>query len=140
MLVLDEPQLTSHMTLDYDVELEGTEQIVVNTFDYDQQYNQSTKDWVWVKKEPMKFVLKQLDYSLDYDQFSLDKVIVVGFRKDKKLRARHNWIYPRNPQFLDIVAQIPDHFHDKARAKFAEAIKHMKVKVETIERNGVKIK
>lgn len=140
MLVLEEPQVTSLITLDYDVDLEGTDQIVVDTFNYEQQYSNSIQNWTYTKKEPIKVVLKELKYELDDDQFCLERIVVVGFRKDKKLRARQEWLWKSNPQFQDIVAQIPDHFHDKARAKFAEVIQHMKNKIELVERNGVKIK
>lgn len=134
------------LRMNYEVMLEGVEQLVVDTFNYEQVYDSNKQEWVYNQKEPIKVMLKKLMYSYDEEtnQFELDMIVVNGFRKDKKIMAREWYFgkgrYHAHAQYKDVLAQIPDSFHDRARQAHIEMTAQLESNLNSIKRNGVVIK
>lgn len=130
------------LRMEYEIDLEGVEQLVVDTFNYEQVYDPKTQDWVYNQKEPIKVMLSRFMYSYDEDdkEFQLDAIVVKGFRKDKKIMAREWYFRIHSPQYKDVLAQIPDSFHDRARQAHAEMTAQLESNLDSIKRNGVVIK
>jgi hypothetical protein len=66
----------------------------------------------------------------------LSHIIVRGFRQDKKLKARNTHLYNVTDE---VLAQIPDEYHNHARKAFAEQIEKSRNELLQIEANGLVI-
>lgn len=133
---------TKAIVLSYKVVLDDLQQILVDTFNYSYQWNNGTT--TLTKQEPIKLVLKELNYSYDNEtnQFELNGITCVGFRKDNKIRARQSYLWKSrsfDQQFNDVAQQIPDHFHDRARVAFQEMTQQLQDELTQLTMNGVKV-
>lgn len=134
-------RVSDYITVSITVPLEGADQLVLDTFNYESVWNQSgSSNWTYVQKEPLKFMLNSIEYTLSDTEFSINYIKATGFRKDKKLRARESYFHATNPQFQDLVKQIPDHFHDKARAEFDKVTEGLIDRLTIAKQKGLTIK
>lgn len=132
-----------YLTWGHTTQLQDTKQKIVDTHNYETSYQNG--NWVSVKKEPIKVILKELHYSLDEDKmaFELDCIVVLGFRKDKRIKAREEYLYRRSgmtDQFNEVLSQIPDSYHDSAKETFHLKMKELIDQLDQIAKNGVIIK
>lgn len=122
------------------VELAETERIIIEVAQ--QVYDHKVNNWVLAPKE--KFQLERLDYRLhrDYDtdeqEAQFDGGIIRGFRKDGALKYRETYI-PRH-QFAEVLAQIPDHYHDYAKEQFNIKMAKLQEQLTATIKNGLQIK
>ena len=89
-----------------------------------------------------KYQLERLDYSMDYNdknQVVFNGGIIRGFRKDGALRYRPTYIPHNSRTYKEVLAQIPDHYHDYARNHFAKEMQEILDKVKETQQNGVKL-
>lgn len=122
------------------VTLADTERIII---ELSQQVWDSQKGRYVTLPEKLKFQLERLNYCTVRD-FDSDEVVaefdgglIRGFRKDGALKFRETYI-PRH-QYKDVLAQIPDHYHDYAKEQFNIKMAELIKKVETTTKNGLKI-
>lgn len=123
------------------VELAEAEQILIEVAEM--VYDHNVNNWVSAPIKA-KYRLERLDYRAcrDYDGddslAKFDGGIIRGFRKDGALRYRETYI-PRQ-QFADVLAQIPDHYHDYAREQFAIHMARLQDQINDTTKNGLQIK
>lgn len=123
------------------VELAETERIIIEVAQ--QVYDHKVNNWV-ISPTKEKYQLERLDYRVNRDFDSDDKEaqfdggIIRGFRKDGALRYRETYI-PRH-QFAEVLAQIPDHYHDYAKEQFNIQMAKLQKQLETTIKNGLQIK
>ena len=133
------------LSLEHKTRLQDTKQIVVDTFKYENSWNNITNNWTSVRKEPIKVIVKELHYSFDWttNKFELQTIVVLGFRKDKKVRASEDYLNKtsawNSSQFQDIISQIPDSFHDNARESFIKMTNEVQEKLNQTITNGVTV-
>lgn len=122
------------------VTLADTERIIVELSE--QVWDSSLGRYV-MSADKKKFQLERLHYrtgrDFDSDEHiaEFDGGIIRGFRKDGALKFRESYI-PRH-QYKDVLAQIPDHYHEYARVAFDVEMAELKQQVETTIKNGLKI-
>lgn len=122
------------------VELAETERIIIEVAQ--QVYDHKVNNWVLAPKE--KFQLERLDYRVNRDfdsddrEAQFDGGIIRGFRKDGALRYRETYI-PRH-QFAEVLAQIPDHYHDYAKEQFNIKMAKLQEQLTATIKNGLQIK
>lgn len=124
----------SYITFNCNVQLADSDRILIEAevMEFDSQKGQ----WVQVKR---KFRLEELIYHNDSNARNhtrLSGIKVRGFRKDGALKARTQTIYRFNDELL---AQIPDHFHDPARKMFLEAMNNLLTEIREALNKGVQI-
>jgi hypothetical protein len=120
------------------VELSETEQIIIEIDEWDYNWNSATNGWqkTGTKK---KVRLERLDYQLNYEDkesFVLNNLKVRGYRKDGGLRFRDEWFHQIDKE---VLAQIPDSYHDYARKSFAEQVVKLQQELTAITNNGVSL-
>lgn len=128
-------------SLDFDccVQLPETKQIIINVLE---KVFDNVKDcWVDTMK---KYRLEELTYKREkYSSYSpnavLTSITVRGFKKDETLKYRTKNISYRYIT-KEVLEQIPDEYHDTARAEFAETMKKMHNELTEITNNGIQIK
>lgn len=128
----------------FEYELEDTQQLLIEFHNYTTQY--SNGNWVHTKQDKKKAILHQIQYQFDNEtsEFGIECFVVQGFRKDKKIRARKEWInvssYTPKELIEEIVAQIPDNYHDKARQAFAQMTDTLQKRLTNTINKGVIVK
>mgnify|MGYP006277385327 FL=1 len=141
-------EFNSSLGLSYKCSFLPTEEIILYTHEYETVWNYSAGGThTFIKKEPIKFILKELCYSYNHynhyddygDSFHLDRIVVLGFRKDNKVKAKTEWLNTRTPQFDEVVSQIPDNYHDRARKAFQELTQQLQEELNRVIKNGVKV-
>jgi hypothetical protein len=116
--------------------LSDYEQIVISvpTLEYK---NVNTR-WTRVNTGNKDFRLEKLHYSLEGETVSLSSIEGRGFTKAGTLKVRDLYFYSKDLiEYPEILAQIPDHFHDQAKAKFIEGVKEVVQKANAISANGL---
>jgi hypothetical protein len=122
------------------VELAETERIIIEVAQ--QVYDSKVNNWV-ISPTKEKYQLERLDYRANHDynwgdkEAQFDGGIIRGFRKDGALRYRETYI-PRH-QFAEVLAQIPDHYHDYAREQFTIKMQELQEQVEITIKNGLQL-
>lgn len=133
------PYISSYTSISYKKFFQGTEQLILETYEYDNNWSQGTN--VYVKKEPIKVMLESISYELRNGDLRIDHIEVFGFRKDGKIKARSSWFHNfNNPQFVDVLPQIPDSFHDEARTFFDTTLKKLSDELLEARQKGLQIK
>lgn len=94
--------------------------------------------WSKVNTGNVKFRLERLRYDLTDEAFALSSIEGRGFTKSGSLRVRETNFWSQdlisNPE---ILAQIPDHYHDKAKELFLTNAKELVEKANAISANGL---
>lgn len=123
------------------VELAETERIIIEVAQ--QVYDSKVNNWV-ISPTKEKYQLERLDYRVNRDfdtddkEAQFDGGIIRGFRKDGALRYRETYI-PRH-QFAEVLAQIPDHYHDYAKEQFNIQMAKLQEQLTATIKNGLQIK
>jgi len=108
--------------------------IVVPTLEY-QLVN--TK-WARVNTGNKDFRLESLTYTLTNETVCLTSIEGRGFTKAGTLKVRDTNFYAKDLlAYPEILAQIPDHFHDQAKEKFIEGAKELLANATAISANGL---
>jgi hypothetical protein len=116
------------------VHLADLEQIVIDVPVYEWRGGQNNL----IGTEKGRLEALHYDFKRDVDEpMRLSHIIVRGFRQDKRLKARTNHLYRVTNE---VIAQIPDEYHDYARKAFAEKISSNRQELLTMEANGLEIK
>ena len=139
---VDESTSDFNLSMRHTTLLSDMKQIIVDTFNYEHTWNGS--GYNSIKKEPMKVIVKELHYSLSWatHTFELDTIVVLGFRKDNKVKAREDYFHKHSfskDQYQDVLPQIPDSFHDEARNEFLKMSQKMFDSINEIKNKGVLI-
>ena len=116
------------------VDLAETERIIVELTEKKYDYNLNT----YVNSgEKVKYQLEQLTYTEENNQVRFYGGTIRGFRKDGALKFRANYV----PTYCvkEVLAQIPDHYHDYARQAFDKEMEKLVKRVTTTQQNGVKL-
>ena len=122
------------------ITLADTERIIV---ELSEQVWDSSRGRYVLSADKKKFQLERLHYRTgrDFDNdeqvAEFDGGIIRGFRKDGALKFRESYI-PRH-QYKDVLAQIPDHYHEYARVAFDVEMEQLRQRVATTIKNGLKI-
>lgn len=131
--------------MSYEYQLEDTKQILIEYHNYTTQHNNG--NWVHVKQDKKKAILTEIHYQYETEtnEFSIEYFVIQGFRKDKKIRARKEWVNAQSnwtPKELiqEILAQIPDNYHDQARQAFAQMTDTLQKRLTDTINKGVVIK
>jgi hypothetical protein len=86
----------------------------------------------------VKFRLERLRYDLTGNSFALCSIEGRGFTKSGSLRVRETNFWIKDLlAFPEILAQIPDHYHDKAKELFLEGSKEIVENANAISANGL---
>jgi hypothetical protein len=122
--------------------LSDYDQIVIDVPVFQGGYNTTTGNWQSVPTgETVKFRLEKLEYNLvnrKDNSVGIYSLYGRGFTKANNLRVQgHGY---NNEQITDeILAQIPDHYHDKAKEQFLLTAKELTEQMNTINANGLSL-
>lgn len=122
--------------------LSDYDQIVIDVPVFQNGYNSTTKNWeVVATGETRKFRLEKIKYSLvneNNDSVGIHTLQGRGFTKANTLRVQSSSFY--NDHITDeILAQIPNHYHDKAKEQFLLTAKELTEQMNTINANGLSL-
>lgn len=129
-----EAKVQSYATFSFgcDVKLSDTEKIIIDV--PVTTWDTTTNKYATVTE---KVQLEELHYNNRDEVVSLTTIVYRRFRKDGALRFRTNYLsMALIPQ---VIAQIPDHYHDYARKEFAKEMKELQDQINKTANNGVKI-
>ena len=116
------------------VHLSDLEQIVIDVPVYEWRGGQNTL----IATERARLEAFHYSFKRDCDEpMVISHIIVRGFRQDKRLKARNTHLYYVTDE---VLAQIPDEYHNYARKAFAEHIEKSRKDLLQIEANGLVIK
>jgi hypothetical protein len=112
----------------------------MNTSNY--EYNYGSNGVTYIKKDPIKIMLDSITYELENGVIQVRAIEGYGFRKDGKIRAKTFYYYnnPHTPHFADLLPQIPDSFHNKARIFFDETLKKLSDELLEARQKGLQLK
>lgn len=132
----------SRISFSCDVELSDTQQIIIDVPEVEWDYTiNKYKRTGGIKK----YRLEEIQYGIAWgednkEQVILDNIKVRGFRKDGGLRFRDETLWHLTDDMRkEVMAQIPDEYHDYAREEFASEMAKLQQLLTTITNNGVKI-
>jgi hypothetical protein len=102
------------------------------------EYQMVNTSWSRVNTGNQDFRLEKLHYNLQNNVVSLSSIEGRGFTKAGTLRVRDLYFYTKDLlAYPEILAQIPDHFHDQAKARFIEGAKELLENATAISANGL---
>jgi hypothetical protein len=123
-----------------DVKLSDTEQIIIEVPDTEYNY---TLGGYRKTGSTTKYRLEKISYDTPHthsNQIVLRHLTVRGFRKDGGLRFRETTLWHLTEEMLkEVIAQIPDKYHDYAREEFAIKMAELQERLTELTNNGVKI-
>jgi hypothetical protein len=94
------------------------------------RHNMGTEKW---RVEAIRYNLSNYD-----TQCSIDGIEGRGFTKAKTLRVRDEAIWGKTLiEYPEILAQIPDHFHEQAKAQFLIGANELLAKATSVLNNGL---
>jgi hypothetical protein len=122
--------------------LSDYDQIVIDVPVFQSGYNSTTGHWqVVATSETRKFRLEKLEYSLvnrQNNSVGIHSLYGRGFTKANTLRVQGTSFYNENITD-EILAQIPDHYHDKAKEQFLLTAKELTEQMNQINANGLSL-
>ena len=122
--------------------LSDYDQIVIDVPVFQGGYHPTTRNWEYLPTgETFKWRLEKIEYSLqgrEYDAVSISSLYGRGFTKANTLRVNGMGLY--NEQLTDeVLAQIPVHYHDKAKEQFLATAKELTEQMKRINANGLSL-
>jgi len=122
--------------------LSDYDQIVIDVPVFQSGYSNTTGHWTtYPTGETFKWRLEKIEYSLqgrEYDAVSISSLYGRGFTKAKTLRVHGGGLY--TDQITDeVLAQIPVHYHDKAKEQFLATAKELTEQMKRINANGLSL-
>lgn len=137
LVQLRDPFTSIFTTVSYRTFLGGTDQILMDTYEYDSTYSSGI---TYIRKEPIKIMLDSIEYDYRENEIFVNSIEGYGFRRDGKIRAKSFFIHKNNPQFADLLPQIPNSFHDNARDFFDKTLKKLSEELMEARQKGLQIK
>lgn len=144
--IIDRPQTKANthsgISFSCDVKLSDSQQIIIDVPEVEWDYTINKYKKTGVIK---KYRLEEIQYGIKWgddnrEQVILDGIKVRGFRKDGGLRFRDETLYYLTDELLkEVMAQIPDDYHNYAREEFAKTMADLQQLLTAITNNGVKI-
>jgi hypothetical protein len=122
--------------------LSDYDQIVIDVPVFQSGYNSITGHWEVVPtNETRKWRLERIEYSLTNRQdnaVGIHALFGRGFTKANTLRVQTSSFY--SEQMTDeLLSQIPDHYHDKAKEQFLLTAKELTEQMNQINANGLSL-
>lgn len=130
------------ITFGIETVLSDYDQIVIDVPVFQSGYNNTTGHWeAHPTGDTYKWRLEKIEYSLqgrEYDAVSISSLYGRGFTKANTLRVNGGGLYSQ--QITDeVLAQIPAHYHDHAKAQFLVTAKELTEQIKTINANGLSL-
>lgn len=129
---------TSYLGISFSIDttLSDFDQIVIDVPHL--EYQMVNTSWARVNTGNVKFRLERLRYSLTDEAFALCSIEGRGFTKSGGLRVRETNFWSKDLlAYPEILAQIPDHYHDQAKELFLKGAKELVDNANAISANGL---
>jgi hypothetical protein len=137
-LIAETTSHTSHLGISFsiDTRLSDYDQIVIDVPHL--EYQMLSTGWSRVNTGNVKFRVERIRYSLTNETFALCSIEGRGFTKSGSLRVRETNFWTKDLiAYPEILAQIPDHYHDKAKELFLQGSKELVENANAISANGL---
>ena len=137
-LIAETTSHTSHLGISFsiDTRLSDYDQIVIDVPHL--EYQMINTSWARVNTGNVKFRLERIRYSLAGNTLAVCSIEGRGFTKSGSLRVRETNFWTKDLiAYPEILAQIPDHYHDKAKELFLQGSKELVENANAISANGL---